>query len=90
MKYCCLVLLTVSVVVPAAVAVVVYPSSKLLTLVFPLASRATSVEAVAAESTPVPVGRPLITGVARVGDVPNTAAPLPVPTERGCRCARRR
>ena len=43
-----------------------------------LESRAATVEAVAAEATPVPVGNPLMTGVASVGLVPNTAAPEPV------------
>ena len=66
------------VVVPPANAVVVHPSIRLTSIKFPFASRAASVEAVAAEATPVPVGSPLMTGVARVGEVPNTAAPLPV------------
>ena len=69
---------TVSVVVPAAVAVVVYPSFRLTTLVLPLLSRLIKVEAVAADATPVPVGNPLITGVANVGEVPNTREPEPV------------
>src|ERR1044071_9498037 len=43
-----------------------------------LASRVISVLAVAAEATPVPVGIPLMTGVANVGVVPNTNAPEPV------------
>jgi len=78
-KNCEYVLADVNVVVPAAVAVVVYPSSKLLTVVLALLSRETSVDAVAAEATPVPVGSPLMTGVASVGDVPKTTAPVPVP-----------
>ena len=44
----------------------------------PLLSRAANVEAVAAEATPVPVGRPLMTGVAMVGVVPRTTEPEPV------------
>ena len=43
-----------------------------------LESLAMSVLAVAAEATPVPVGIPLMTGVAIVGVVPKTSAPDPV------------
>ena len=39
-------------------------------------------ETVAADATPVPVGNPLITGVANVGVVPKTATPVPVGSER--------
>ena len=66
MKYCIALLPTTRVVVPAAVAVVVYPSRVFTAERFPLASREARVEAVAAEATPVPVGKPLITGVVRV------------------------
>lgn len=66
------------VVVPAAVAVVVYPPSQLLPVMFALASRNVRVDAVAAVATPVPLDAPLITGVAIVGVVPNTRAPVPV------------
>src|SRR4051794_34270370 len=48
---------------------------------FAFESRDATVEAVAAEAMPVPVGRPLITGVARVGVVPKTRAPEPVSSE---------
>lgn len=41
-------------------------------------SRDARTDAVAAAETPVPVGKPLMTGVASVGVVPKTAAPLPV------------
>ena len=51
---------------PVSEAVIV-PAEK-----FPEASRATSVLTVFAVATPVPVGRPLMTGVASVGVVPRT------------------
>jgi hypothetical protein len=80
-KYCCGVSAIVRVVVPAAVAVVAYPSRKELAVRFALASLEERVEAVAEEETPEPVGRPVKTGVVRVGVVPKTRAPLPVSSE---------
>ena len=72
------VLPTVSVVVPAAVAVVVYPLKKLFALMFAFVSRLVRVDAVAADATPVPVGKPVNTGVSNVGVLLNTANPVPV------------
>ena len=51
-------------------------------VVFPLESLRARVLTVAALATPVPVGVPFRTGVAIVGLVPNTAAPLPVSSVR--------
>ena len=59
-------------------AVVRNPCTRLLPKMFALLSRDTKVEAVAALATPVPVGNPLMTGVANVGVVPKTNAPEPV------------
>jgi hypothetical protein len=59
----------VSVVVPAAVAVVVKPDSRALAVRFAFASRVASVEAVAAAETPEPVARPEMAGVVRAGEV---------------------
>ena len=50
----------------------------MLAEILALVSRATSVDAVAALATPVPVGKPLMTGVAIVGVVPRTTEPEPV------------
>lgn len=68
----------VRVVVPAAVAVVVYPATKLSAYKFADESRDDRVDAVADDETPDPVGSPVRTGVVIVGDDPNTATPVPV------------
>ena len=68
-KNCWGVEVTVKVVVPAAVAVVVYPARKLLVVMFTLASRATKVEAVAPADTPEPVASPVMAGVVKAGEV---------------------
>jgi hypothetical protein len=60
------------------VAVVAFVGIKLLATTFELASLVTSVDAELIADTPVPVGSPFITGVANVGEVPNTKAPDPV------------
>ena len=66
------------VVVPAAVACVLNPSNIFAAKRFAFASRAARVEAVAALATPVPVGRPVNTGVSSVG-VLSTTNFVPVP-----------
>lgn len=63
---------------PAPVAVAVYPVINEFALRLALASREASVDAVAADATPVPVASPLITGVPSVGVVPKTKRPVPV------------
>lgn len=73
--------IAVLVALVAVVAVVALPDSAAVMVPaakLPELSRATRVLAVLAVATPVPVGRPLMTGVASVGEVPNTNAPLPV------------
>ena len=57
------------VVVPAAVAVVVYDSMTLLAVRFALESLVAKVDAVAAEATPDPVESPVIAGVVNAGEV---------------------
>ena len=63
------------VALPVRLAVIV-PAEKL-----PEASRATRVDTVFAVATPVPVGRPLMTGVPRVGLVPKLVSDEPVTPE---------
>lgn len=69
------------VVVPPAVAVVVYPCKKLFAEIFLFASNKGIMLAVGVALTPVPVGIPLSTGVVMVGVVPKTSGPEPVSSE---------
>lgn len=59
----------VSVVIPAAVAVVVNPERSALAVKLAFASRVASVEAVAVAATPEPVARPEMAGVVSAGEV---------------------